>query len=261
MTVAVILGSAFDKTGLDGVELQAHNIRTQWGAAELHRAALAGREAWVLFRHGLPHSRLPNQVNYRAQAAALKKVGCQALLITSSVGVLDSALPLYQPLLLSDLLMPDNRLPDGSACTMWPQPAEDHGHLVLGEGLFSVALGEQVRAMAEAEGAPIAGAAVFAYVGGPRTKTRAENHYWAAMGAQVNSMTVGPEVVLANEQKIACAALVVGHKHSNPNKDNPADRATVAESLVHSRRAMQRIVLRWLREAQPAAFGNHLYRF
>ena len=34
-----------------------------------------------------------------------------ALLVTSSVGVLDAALPVFKPMLLTDLMMPDNRLP------------------------------------------------------------------------------------------------------------------------------------------------------
>ena len=38
---------------------------------------------------------------------------------------------------------------------------------------------------------------VFAFSPGPRTKTRAENALWAQLGAQVNSMSLGPEVVLA----------------------------------------------------------------
>jgi purine nucleoside phosphorylase len=101
---------------------------------------------------------------------------------------------------------------------------------------------------------------VFAYVGGPRGKTAAENRMWHALGAQVNSMSLGPEVVLANELEIPTAALVVGHKYSVPDRDNP-DEGGVTASLDASRAAMERVVDAFLSGAAPVAFGNHLYRF
>ena len=101
---------------------------------------------------------------------------------------------------------------------MWPAPEPGHGHLVVGEGLLAPALRDQVAGLV---GEGLGPEVVFAYVGGPRTKTPAENRYWAWAGAQVNSMTVGPEVVLANELGIACAAVVVGHKYSHPDIPAP----------------------------------------
>ena len=55
---------------------------------------------------------------------------------------------------------------------------------------------------------------VFAYCRGPRSKTPAENRAWRTLGASVNSMTLGPEAVLAAELGIPAAAVVVGHKRS-----------------------------------------------
>lgn len=252
MTVAVILGSAFGEGGLPGIELEATEVVTPHGVVRLHRAG----GAWVLFRHGAPHRFLPNQIPYRAHAAALAEVGVGALLVTSSVGVLDAAVPLDTLLSVSDLLMPDNRLPDGSACSMWPEPSEDHGHLVVGGGLFAPALRQQVVELAGVEGPEV----VFAYVGGPRTKTPAENRFWALVGAQVNSMTLGPEVVLANELGIPCAAVVVGHKYSHPDVPAPDD-AGVTASLDASRQALTDLVVRFLKEGHPVEFPNQLYRF
>jgi len=260
-SVAVILGSAFDASGLSGTTLHAHSVDTPWGSVTLHRVEGVGREAHALFRHGKPHRTLPNQINYRGHAWALRELGCEALLITSSVGVMDPAVPLYKPLLLSDLLMPENRLPDGSACSMYPNPTPDHGHLVLNEGLFSVALSQDLRRMGERVDASVVADVLFAYVGGPRSKTRAENRLWASLGAQVNSMTVGPEVVLANELEISCVGLVVGHKYSIPDRPNPPTHESVTETLIHSRSAMERLIVTWLEEAEPVAFANQIYRY
>lgn len=258
--VAVILGSAFQDALPARLDLREETISTRWGEQVLYRVGEVERPAYVLFRHGLPHRLLPNQINYPAQAAALKEVGCEALLVTSSVGVLDAEVPIYQPLLVRDLLMPDNRLPDGRACTMFDQPSEDHGHLVLNEGLFSAALGDQVRMLCTQEEAPVADEVVFAYVAGPRSKTAAENRLWAELGAQVNSMTLGPEIVLANELEIPCVGLVVGHKYSVPDL-NPPDEDDLAGTLDRSRAEQERIVTAFLREAEPVAFANHIFRF
>src|SRR3990167_5465062 len=114
MTVAFILGSAYAGERPLGLELVADTVVTPHGPATLHH--VRDRAAVVLFRHGSPHRYLPNQIPYRAHAWALASAGVRSLIVTSSVGVLDPAVPLHQPLLVSDILMLENRLPDGSAC-------------------------------------------------------------------------------------------------------------------------------------------------
>lgn len=258
--VAAILGSAFSDSLPSELRLESERIETEWGAQTLHRVMDVDRPAYVLFRHEMPHRLLPNQINYRAQAAALQAVDCKALLVTSSVGVLDPDLPLYRPLLVEDLIMLENRLPDGSACTMFTEPSGDHGHLVIDESLFAPALDDQVRALASKVRASVAKDVVFAYVQGPRSKTAAENAALPKLGAQVNSMTVGPEVVLANELRIPCSGLVVGHKYSVPDRSTHGQDA-LSSTLDRSRKEQVRIVTAFLREAEPVPFPNTIYQF
>jgi 5'-methylthioadenosine phosphorylase len=260
MSVAVILGSAFKEPVVGGVRLDAGTVQTGFGEVTLYRYPAAGRTAWVLFRHGVPHKYLPNQIPYRAQAAALAESGCRALLVTSSVGVLDRSLPLHEPLLLSDLLMPENRLPDGSDCTMYPQPLAGQAHLVVEEGLFSSELSGRVVALAESVDASVKGRAVFAYTPGPRTKTSAESAMWAKLGAQVNSMSLGPEVVLCNELQIPVAGLVVGHKYSVPGMQQPLDQESIQSTLDTGREVIDRVAAAFLKEAGPVPFKNRLHR-
>lgn len=259
-TLAIILGSAFDRTVPAQLSLTSRDVPTAWGSQRVYEATVGDRTTYVLFRHGLPHRLLPNQINYRAQAAALRQLGCGALLINSSVGVLDPSIPLFTPMLVSDLLMLENRLPDGGTCTMFPEPSADHGHLVVNEGLFSPALCRQVHELAPDIVRPATSGLIFAYVGGPRTKTAAENQFLSRMGAQVNSMTLGPEVVLANELGIPCAGLVVGHKYSLPDAENPPE-ASLRDSLEAARVATEKILVDFLRRGTPVTFGNHLYRW
>lgn len=268
--VAVILGSAFD-AGIAGLEFHPQELQTPWGQQRVYAVNHLDRPAYLVFRHGLPHQLLPNQINYRAQAWALSQLGVGSLMVTSSVGVMTDRLPLNQPLLLSDILMPDNRLPDGSACSLFTQPTPGQGHLVLDEGLCSRALNAQLTDLADSEGIAIGGEAVFAYVGGPRTKTAAENRFWAQAGAQVNAMTLAPEMVLTNELGIATSGLVVGHKYSLPDGSQPPlepqkepqklDQQSIAQSLVDSRQAMEAIIRAFVQRGTTVPFANHLYQF
>ena len=258
--VAVILGSAFD-AGIADLELSPQELQTPWGQQQVFAVQQLDRPAYLLFRHGLPHQLLPNQINYRAQAWALSQLGVGSLMVTSSVGVMTDRLPLNQPLLLSDILMPDNRLPDGSACSLFTQPTPGQGHLVLDEGLCSRALNAQLSELAEREDIAMGGEAVFAYVGGPRTKTAAENRFWAQAGAQVNAMTLAPEMVLANELGIATSGLVVGHKYSLPDGRKPVDQHSIAQSLVDSRQAMESIIRAFVQSGTQVPFANHLFQF
>jgi len=273
--VAAILGSAFAHRPPEEIELEEVRIETPWGAHPLFRVREGGgeRAAWVAYRHGLPHRHLPHEIPYRAQAWALGEVGCEALLVTSSVGVLRSGIPLGKLLLVDDLVMLDNRLPDGSTCTVFAPPAElPSAHLVLHEGLLSRSLGEQLEGLAQEVKSGVASRVVFGYVAGPRGKTAAENRVWSGLGVDVNSMTLAPEVVLANELGIPCAAVVTGHKYSLPPGEtgrgeeaatNPELSGTedVTASLEASRGELERLVAAFLRRGRPVPFRNHLYRY
>jgi 5'-methylthioadenosine phosphorylase len=260
-SVAVILGSAFEGSFAERLDLTPCEINTEFGEITLYKSGLRkDRDVYVLYRHGMPHFLLPNQINYRAQAAALESVNCGALLINSSVGVLDARLPIYKPMLVTDLLMPENRLPDGSTCSVFPEPKESHGHLLLREGLFSKELNAWINERHKDVIFQSKEDIVFVYAGGPRSKTPAENRMWALLGGQINSMTLAPEVVLANELEIPTVAVAVGHKYSVPDKINPEEKL-IRQSLVDAREATANILLTFMKKAEPVPYRNQIYRY
>ena len=261
-SIGIIVGSAFNQDMLRGLSVSPLKIDTPYGPWTLYEVGLRERRAFISFRHGFPHTYLPNQIPYRAQTWAFRNINCGALLVTSSVGILDPVLPLFQPLLVSDILTLDNRLPDGSACTMFTVPSPEHGHLVLKEGLISPALTRQLHSILSPHYSEIPTGIIFGYVGGPRTKTKAENRMWQRLGAQVNSMTVAPEVILANEFEIPCCVAVVGHKYSLPDSlSEQQDDDTLTDSFESSRNALGRIVRGFIAEVTPVSYGNELYRY
>ncbi|MCB9780872.1 MAG: 5'-methylthioadenosine phosphorylase [Alphaproteobacteria bacterium] len=257
MPAAVIVGSAFDApTGTASLlgALEPEAVPTDHGPVTVYRHRESG--GIVLFRHGRPHRWLPHQVPWLAHAQALAALDVHALLVTSSVGVLSPDVPLFQPMLLSDLIMRDNRLPDGRPCTMWQTPTPGQAHLVVREGLFSATLSAWLEHEADLPGQRL----TFLYVPGPRTKTPAENDLAARTGAQVNSMSLAPEVVLANELGMPVAGLVTGHKYSVSGGVTP-DRSGIADSLERARRATAVTIRRFLAGAPRVVFGNELFRF
>jgi hypothetical protein len=66
---------------------------------------------------------------------------------------------------------------------------------------------------------------------------------------------------LANELKIPCTGLVVGHKYSTPDIKNIADPQSMSDSLESSKDTIQTLVLRFLEDGEPVSFGNRIYRF
>jgi hypothetical protein len=114
-------------------------------------ASTKGGEAYVVFRHGMPYRYLPHNIPWRAHAAACSSVGAKAVLLTSSVSVTNcpgtKALPLHTPIIVTDILYPDNKLADGSVCSMWFGPWAEHasrGHLISSPSILSATVAASV---------------------------------------------------------------------------------------------------------------------
>lgn len=101
-----ILGSSYELSYIEQWGLIAHRVETDFGEVtlyELERSKKDGRRVFILFRHGVMHTYLPHQIPYRAHMQALARVGCQSVLVTSSVGVLDRSVPLNTLLWVEDI--------------------------------------------------------------------------------------------------------------------------------------------------------------
>ncbi|MCA9569619.1 MAG: hypothetical protein KC656_17355 [Myxococcales bacterium] len=248
-TLAVSLGRAFAESDFPADPVE---VRTPHGTAVLHRS----NDQWLLFRHGRPHQWLPHRIPVRAQMAALREVGVRSLVVTGFVGVLDDTLPLHEPLLVSDVVMPTGFLPDGSPATMFVDG--DGGYLTLDEGLVSRRLAAQLRGIAIGLGDPLAlPECEVHHVAGPRARTPAETALLARQGARAVSMTVVPEIVLANELGIATAAVVVGYRTLFETLTVPEAERRLAES----RHALEALCARFLRSGDPVASTNRLARY
>ena len=96
--LAIIGGSGlYDLPGLGNTRWET--VDTPWGAPggapsdQVFRGTLNGAELAFLPRHGRGHRIPPSEVNYRANIAALKKLGATDVLSVSAVGGLRADLP------------------------------------------------------------------------------------------------------------------------------------------------------------------------
>lgn len=225
MTLGVLTGSGtYTLPSAGGARPEA--ATTAFGEAEVTRLELAGIDVLHVSRHGVGHPRLSNHVNHRANIAALKQLGAEAVLGVTVCGAVDQALPLGSLVVFDELHFPENRLPDGSLCTFFTEPGDPaRGHWIH-ERPFSDRARQALLDGCGDAGTQARDGGCYAHTNGPRFETRVEIRALAAAGVAAVSQTAGPETVLAGEAQLPYALL--GYM---TNYANGVGEATTAEEF------------------------------
>src|SRR3954467_7465777 len=194
MRVGVLTGTgtyALDESGV-----APERVATPYGDALVTRGEAEGVEMLHISRHEEGHKRLSNQVAHRANVAALKELGADAVLAVTVCGAVDPTVPLGSLIVFDDLHFLTNRLADGSLCTFHDtHAARGRGHWIF-ESPFSAPLrAALVEACVEA-GVPARDGGCYGHVDGPRFNTRAEIRSLAAAGVTAVSPAAGREQAL-----------------------------------------------------------------
>lgn len=219
-------------------------------------------EVYLLKRHGEGHERLSSQVDHRANIWALAEVGCTAIIGTTVCGVLDPGVALGSAFIFDDLFFPDNRLPDGSACTMFEHAGEPgRGHYIFGSP-FSANLRAALTKAASGVGAPVVTDGTYAYSVGPRFNTRSEIAWMRSVGAMAVSQTAGPEAVLAGELEIPYALLGFGVDYANGVSAEPTPVEVLNANIGASKSVLSGILAAAISSLESAEFDSgFVYRF
>jgi 5'-methylthioadenosine phosphorylase len=253
--LAIISGTGFyDFPGLEKEE--SLTIETRYGAALIIRGAVEGKKIAFFARHGKGHSILPNMINHRANLTALKELGTRAIVATTVCGVLDPSIPLAKLAVFDDLHFPDNRLPDGEACTVYEKRGEkSRGHYIFNKP-FSEELRQQLIAVA---GKPLTNV-VYAHASGPRFNTKSEIKMLQNYASFV-SQTAGPEVVLAGELEIPYALLGFGVDYANGVKREPTPVEELGDNLKKSKMVFINVIRELIKKYSAPEFEGFIYRF
>jgi 5'-methylthioadenosine phosphorylase len=259
-TLGVLTGSGFYRVA-GGVE---RDLETPFGPVTVARAERSGQQVVAISRHGAGHDRLSNHVEHRANIWALRAAGANAVVATTTVGVLDAAIPLGTPIVFDDLLFLSNRLPDGSLATFFTTPGDpERGHWIPTEPFAPVLRQLLLEAAARAGAAAINGGC-YAHVDGPRFNTGAELRWLRAGGASAVSQTAGPEAVLAGELELPYALVGFGVNHAGGLGMPATGIEELRRYLAMHPEMLGRILdelLRLLPADIPAAGTGSVYRF
>lgn len=254
--IAYLTGSGF----YDYAGFKATSASNCFGKAELLRGSVGGRPILLLPRHASGHLNLPHHINHRANLLALKDAGATAVVSCSVCGVLNPEWPIGQALLANDVFFPDNRLGDGSTCSVFDTSGESgRGHL-LAASLLNAALSESVaKSWGQAALSPRRGA--YAHVLGPRFNTAVEIRQLRALGIDFLSQTCGPEAVLANELELPYALAAFGVDYANGVAEQPTPVETLNCNLAKAKEAFIQLIETLAEPETGFPFENFVYRF
>ena len=227
MRIGVITGTG--TYALPGYgESEPEPVSTAYGEALVARGRGDDLEVLHVSRHGEGHRRLSNQVDHRANIAALVDLGADAVLAVTVCGAVDPTVELGSLIVFDDLHFVANRLPDGSLCSFYSEPGDPRrGHWIF-EGPFSPGLRSALCAGAEAAGRRHRDGGCYGHVDGPRFNTRAEIRGLAACGVTAVSQTAGPEAVLCGEAELPYGLLGYATDYAN----GVTEEATPVDELI-----------------------------
>lgn len=184
--------------------IKKHYIRTPFGkpSSPICEAAVCNNKMFFLARHGLTHSLLPSEINYRANIYALKKLGVNTIVAISAVGIMQ---PDIYP---SDIIIPDQLFDYtkgfrastffGNGCV---------AHVEFGEP-FCSDLRKIVIRCAQKHASNVVSNGTLVIIEGPQYSTLAESNFFrSTLNPVAIGMTALPEAKLAKEAGI-CYALV-----------------------------------------------------
>jgi purine nucleoside phosphorylase len=245
--IGVITGTGSYK--LPGLEDRAtEDVPTTWGSASVSRGGLGGVDVLHVSRHGEGHPRLSNHVAHRANVAALRCLGADAVIGVTVCGAVDPAIELGSLIAFDDLYFPGNRLGDGSLCTFYEAPGDpERGHWIF-ESPFSAGLRTVLLRAAERAGTAARDGGCYGHVDGPRFNSRTEIRALAQCGVSAVSQTAGPETVLCGEAELPYALLGYVTDYAN----GAHERATPVGELLRLIAASASVFASVLGEALPA---------
>ena len=240
--IAVIGGTGFEQFPFK-IRHDPLVVKTPFGDIPLEHGAYQGTQIYFLLRHGKDHV-APHEVNYRANAVALYKLGVSAILSSAAVGSLSSSLKPGDFVLIDDFIDMTRGRPQ-TVLTV-PKKTKSHRaaalHVSMSEPYCSV-IGGELLAAAKAQSVDVKKGGVYVAVEGPRFESRAEIRAYRTLGGDVVGMTNVPEVVFARELGICYAALGLVTNMAaglSPSAPSPAEVVSMMDAKSETIRAVFR---------------------
>lgn len=212
-------------------------VETPFGAPsdEVLTGTLDGTQMVFLPRHGRGHVQTPSTVNYRANIAALKLMGCTHVVAVSAVGSLRED---FRP---GDIVLVDQFIDRTFARDKTFFGPGLVGHVSLADPVCA-SLSDALAAAGAGLDVTIHRGGTYLAMEGPQFSTRAESHLYRSWGCSVIGMTGMPEAKLAREAELCYASLAMITDYDCWHEDHDAvDVAQVVATMTangHNARAL-----------------------
>ena len=256
VTLGVIGGSGlYDMDALvDRLEV---SIDTPFGQPSDHLIVgqLSGLTVAFLPRHGVGHTHLPSEINYRANIWALKRLGSRFILSVSAVGSLQ---PEVEP---GHLVCPDQFID-----RTYKRSGTFFGDGIVGHVPFGDPVDPRLQSLLvdcarQVSTTMVHDGGAYVCIEGPTFSTRAESLLFQAAGARVVGMTNLPEARLAREAEMAYATLALSTDFDcwHEGHDDVSVEAVIAvmkANIAQARRVISAFVERLVIE-QSKSFMAH----
>lgn len=161
---------------------------------------MEGKQLAFLPRHGRKHTIRPTDVNSRANIWALKKLGVESILASSTVGSLKDEL---KP---GDIVFVDQFIDRTTRREQSFYTKDKVCHISVANPICPE-LRKDLIAVAKKSKINHHEAGTYVCIEGPRFSTKAESRLYRNWGADVVGMTLVPECVLAREAEICYASI------------------------------------------------------
>ncbi len=250
--LGIIGGSGlYDMTGLSDVETRS--VETPWGlpSDDVVVGTLSGCRTAFLPRHGRGHRFTPTEVNYRANVAALKHLGCRFVVSVSATG------SMKEEIAPGDLVVVDQFIDRTVA-----RPRSFFGDGIVGHVGFADPICPVLRGVlleaARATAATTHDGGTYICIEGPQFSTRAESLLYRSWGVSVIGMTNMPEARLAREAGLSYATLALATDYDCWRESEEAVSVEAVVAVLHRNVATAQDVIRRVaqRLAGPDAPSN-----
>jgi len=195
---------------------------------------LEGRCVAFLSRHGKKHTIRPTNVNSRANIFALKKLGVQHILASSTVGSLKEE---YKP---GDVVFVDQFIDRTTRREQSFYTEHKVCHISVAEPMCPE-LRRILIAVAKKEKVNAHDTGTYVCIEGPRFSTKAESKMFRTWGADVVGMTLVPECVLAREAEVCYASIAMVTDY-DVWKDHPVCVDDIVKTMKANIENVKRII-------------------
>ncbi|KAI8143959.1 nucleoside phosphorylase domain-containing protein [Fennellomyces sp. T-0311] len=255
--IAVIGGSGLYH--LDNLEVVEEVYpETPWGfpSDKIIIAKLpSGTKIAFLARHGRGHHLTPTEVPQRANMAALKHLGVEAILAFSAVGSLREEIP------PCDFVLPDQLIDR----TRGLRPSTYFGEGVVAHAMFADPFHEGIADLVYKQShvlgfdAKIHRNKTAVCMEGPAFSTRAESHMYRSWGADIINMSALPEAKLARECEMAYQMVCMATDYDCWRvEEEPVTVETVMQNMVNNSTNAKTLLMAVLPELDSAVRSKTL---